>query len=159
MSQIFRTLQSNIYGEQSSGDSGIFTTVNTSATDVTNLTVTITTIGRPVCVALVATGASAAQIGLNNTSGATLNGIFKIVRDTSPSTGLVTVASYPLVSVFSGGHAHDVFCPASAVWRVDFGVKNLPNTYVYKVQANISVPAAGTARVENCTLIAFQIEA
>lgn len=158
MSQLFRTHASNIIGAQISTSSGVFTTSNTAATDVTNLSVTITTIGRPVLIALMA-GSSAAQIGLNNNSSASLNAQFHIVRDTVPSTGLVTVANYPLTSTFKASPAPDTFAPAASVWAVDFGVIGQPGTYLYKLQTNITIPGAGVARVENSILVAFQIDA
>jgi len=164
MTQIFRTKSANGFtgteAAQTSNNSGISTTTNTAPTYVTNLTVQITTIGRPVFIGLVG-GASAAQIGLNNTSISSLNATFKIVRDTVPSTGLVTIANYPLTSTYKGtaSPASDVFAPASSIWVVDFSVVGQPGTYVYSLQYNISVPSAGTARVENANLIAFQMDA
>lgn len=148
------------YSAAVNGTSGIATTTNTSATYVPTLTAIITTIGRPVFIGLIG-GSSAAQIGLNNTSTSTLNATFKIVRDTVPSTGLVTVSDYILTSVYVGNAspASDRFAPASSIWTVDYSVINTPNTYLYSLQYNISIPSSGTARVENGSLVVFQMEA
>jgi len=131
-----------------SSSSGTFSSTATSYTDVTNLTVTITTTGRPVYIALVPDTAlvSGAYIGANITTGTTLNINLQIVRNGSPififSAGTQPAASGTFLSNW----------PASSVACLDTPAAG---TYTYKLQIN--GVASQTMRVYQTRLIAFEL--
>jgi hypothetical protein len=121
-------------GEQISSNSGTFTTTNAVATDVTNLTVTITTTGRPVMLMLL--GGTLRITGTSGTEWATVGLIRDVVN---------TVTSYTF-------GLNDIRVPASSVNAVDVIAAG---TYTYKVtlQTILSCPAS----VISARLLAYEL--
>lgn len=123
-------------GQQLSASSGFFTTASPTPVDVTNLSVTITTTGRPVLALLVPDGA-----GLANLS-TVANNLFDvyILRGAT----VVGIATLSATSSF-------IRVPASLV------VFDAPaaGTYTYKVQVNSQ--SSGNVSVENAKLLVFEL--
>jgi hypothetical protein len=124
-----------------SGSSGNFITSNTSPTDVTNLSITITTVGRPVQLRLESTstassGSSTSQISTGGTSNQRV--VIMFLRDSTViSTSQSILAEVP---------------PSS------FAFLDTPSagTYTYKVRAYISV-AGPSINILNTRLVAYEI--
>lgn len=140
-----------------SSSCGAFSTTNSTATDVTNLSVTITTSGRPVFVGLVADGTSTgpasndAGIAVVNTTTSTdcyAQADFMIVRGS-------TVLSNQLLYVQANGSVGGVqtCAPGTIVSHVDTTAS--ASTYTYKVQvALIHGSAVGVTRLK---LVAYEL--
>mgnify|MGYP000045784061 FL=1 len=122
-------------GHQISSSSGSFSTTSTSQVDVTNLSVTITTSGRPVAVGLI----SGSQIGTNYVGPSGSNGgLVYIKRD---STDISRNDFDPNTRVAPG-----------VIFMLD---TPSAGTYVYKVQA---VSSASTSMyVSHCKLYAYEL--
>jgi hypothetical protein len=135
-------------GQQVSSSSAAFSTSSTSYTDVTNLTVTITTTGRPVFLSLVSgdAGTSPAYIGGSTTGVAGVVDLFiKFLRDATtiseiqcraPTNSLIGVG-FPC-----GGFTH-IDVPSSG-------------TYTYKVQTKAQSPSVDVT-VQRVKLIAYEL--
>lgn len=139
-------------GQQISSSCGAFTTASSSLTDVTNLTVTITTSGRPVMLMLnaVAGVASAGSMNVRNSSTGTA------------VTANATVAFLRAGTVINqqvwGGVASSTVSPYNTtVPSSSFLYLDTPaaGTYTYKVQAKILVGT--TLEIDNTTLVAYEL--
>ncbi len=134
-------------GQQLSSES-IFSTTSTSFVDVTGLSITITTTGRPVFVGIInsATGTPATLL-TRRSSGAEASSQFQILRDS-------TVVAQYIMSLVVGGHASllDLNTPASSVWTIDVPAAG---TYTYKVQSR--VVAATSVATSYTKLIAYEL--
>jgi hypothetical protein len=125
-------------GQQVSSSCGAATRNVNSYADVTNLTVTITTTGRPVMVFLIPDGAAAASCG--DTVG---SGSIQILRD-STSIGVFTIAS-------SGTTNHSV----GEILSFDVVAAG---TYVYKVQFKSAGGGGGNVvAISNAKLVAYEL--
>lgn len=130
-------------GQQVSSSSSTFFTTSTSFADVTNLSVSITTTGRPVWVGLVADGsANPAHIGSGDPGAASPSAIFQILRDAS------AVAVFDFVGI-----GLTLFVPPSSVSHIDVPAAG---TYTYKLQAK-GPGSSIRAYAEYVKLIAFQL--
>lgn len=136
-------------GEQCSGSSGSFSTQSTSYVDVTNLTVTLTTTGRPVQIFLVddstdANGGGSISLGLAS-GAANMRGNVKLL------VGSSTYATLPFSSPVSSG--------GIASWgpSLFFFVHPGASTYTYKVQAKATAPATTAIGVQDVKLCAFEL--
>lgn len=125
-------------GQQVSSSSGAFSTGATSPTDVTNLSVSITTTGRPVFIAMIS-GSTSTSAFLNPTNG---TGNIYFLRDST------TIGKYAC-----SDDATDAIAMASTPFFIDVPSSG---TYTYKIQAAMS-GAGGTIGVENFKLIAFEL--
>jgi hypothetical protein len=120
-------------GQQISSSSGAFSTSSVSPVNVTNLSVSITTTGRPVMLIIqpfLATGSS-------GMSGATQACGMSILRAGSPVTSWeiqASTASIPSVSFLDTPGA---------------------GTYTYQVQGQVT--SGGTLSVETCVLVAYEL--
>ena len=121
-------------GQQVSASSGTFTTANQVLTDVTNLTVTLVTTGRPVVLMIQPAGGTTASYFLTS---AVSNGSVLLLRDGS---GIARFSVFPATSFPSSFVALDVPTAAS---------------HTYKVQ--VSQGAAGTFTVESAVLVAYEL--
>lgn len=136
-------------GQQVSSSCGSFNSASSSYVDVTNLTVTITTTGRPVFIGIVAdgtTGLSSIQIADSSGSGTSVVGSIKIVQD---STDIAfhaincAGASAPLVSGIPSSSFSHIYVPAAA-------------TYVYKIQTKVTTSNTNIS-FSNAKLIAYEL--
>lgn len=144
---ITRTQEAAV-GQQVSTSSGTFSTTSTSAVDVTNLSISITTTGRPVYISLVADGSGDAMIKFANTSAtATATATVHILR------GVTVVASYLIGSGVSGGFNSNTTIPSSAVHMLEVPAAA---TYTYKVQVLVS-GASTTINVNNSKLFVYEL--
>lgn len=121
-------------GAQTSSSSSTYSTSSTSFTDVTNLSVTITTTGRPVQLMLIsdATGTFGASVGATTNSG-----VGKFLR------GSTDVSIFPIssgVAVPPGGFTH---------WD-----EPAAGTYTYKMQ--VAAGSGGSISVSRCKLVAVE---
>lgn len=124
-------------------DCGTFQTQSLTPVDVTNLTVTITTLGRPVLISL--TGGS---IGGSRASGTTsVFSYFTIVRDAT------TVATFPFIKTELTSGAAIYQMPSSVISYVD---AVSAGTYTYKLQA-YSDDGITFADIRTAKLIAYEI--
>lgn len=137
-------------GQQLSASSGTYSATSGSVADVTNLTVTITTTGRPVFIGLIGDGTSnVAQIASRNNSERTGINIY-LIRDSS--TILETI--FQSQAENSGGYNH-IFAPPSLVSHIDIPAAG---TYTYKIQANALWPGSIVDyRFNYIKLIAYEL--
>ena len=142
-------------GQQLSSSSGTYQNLTTSYTDVTNLSVTITTTGRPVFLAIITEDTTDnALISVEDSNAHTADAAFKFVRTLS---GTPTDISTHRIKVQSSGFtlATDqkiISLPVSSLIHVDvIGA----NTYTYKLQAR--VVAGDSVNVVNAKLLAFEL--
>lgn len=119
-----------------SDSSGTFSTSSASYVPVTNLEVTITTIGRPVALFLKPDSASVqANIYAIDVSGANANAKFRFVRDT-------TALGDHQLAMFSGGSSSvQIYSPLGCVLDVD--ATPPAGTYTYTVEIKASAGSAG----------------
>ena len=133
-------------GQQISSSSGSFSTSNGSLTDVTNLSVTLTTTGRPVILAIISDGSGSncsigGSAGGGNSERSRVNIAF--LRDASQ------IAKYDIF--FDADGLTDSKVPGG-IFHIDTPSSG---TYTYKVQA--SVVNANSVEVLNAKLIAYEL--
>ena len=133
-----------------SSSSGTFSSSSATYVDVTNLSVTITTSGRPVKLGLISattTGnASVARSNINVfVSGGSLRAAFKFVRD---STDIAVNDEQS-----DGTGTAGLSIPSGSISHIDAVAAG---TYTYKLQVCVS-NASGTVEVRNCKLIAYEL--
>lgn len=130
-----------------SNSSSNFTSGSSSYVDVTNLTVTITTSGRPVFVGLIQDGSIfTSNLQSYNAAGTSNTTTFKIVRD-STDISISLLNSQSVGSTTSG-----LTVPPSALYSIDaVGA----GTYVYKVQGKIT--SGASFAVQYAKLVAYEL--
>lgn len=136
-------------GEQISSSSGVFGTTSGSYVDVTNLTVTITTTGRPVALALIPDGTtnlSTMQLAINAGSQTSMIAESKILRDASSIAFHTMRMDGASASLIMG-------VPPGAFNYVDVVAAG---TYVYKVQTRVTTTAT-TVNFNYIKLIAYEL--
>lgn len=130
----------------SSSNSGSFSLTNTSYTDVTNLTASITTNGKPVEIYLTGIAGSDSAIScLSNTSLSQCR--FKFLR------GATDLGSYNLVASSNGSTGTQVWIPSSVIRYLD---TPSAGTYTYKLQAQ-GADANATLNVFNAKLVVKEL--
>jgi hypothetical protein len=132
---------------QSSSESGTFNTTSSTYVDVTNLSCTITTNGRPVLILVSSNNSTAGAAILEADPGVTSNSInatFRILRDATQAFESTLVSSY---NATSGSWAVKIPMCVS--------ILDVPaaGTYTYKVQLKTSV----AARMEHCVLSVIEL--
>lgn len=140
---ITRSKQASV-GEQVSSGSGFFQTTSSSLVDVTNLSVTITTTGRPVWIGLT-TNRTSVTLGGDCYIGTLSSGSVQVgafLRDSSIIS----------VSDFRTQGSTDLRLPPGCFWYLD---QPSAGTYTYKFQVAIS--GANTLTVNNVKLIAYEL--
>lgn len=124
-----------------SGSSGAFTTTSGTFVDVTNLSVTITTTGRPVLINIIADGDATFQswLGTVSTIGNQASAHFNFVRDATE------VAEHRMENMTLGGGVTQTVLeiPISCLWHVDVVGAG---TYTYKMQAKQTTGNTCTVR-------------
>lgn len=137
-------------GQQLSSSCSIFSTTSISLVDITNLTVTITTTGRPVVIALLADGspnASYIYAGKNSTSLGSMYATFAIVRDST------VISRHLLSETFAATtDTKSKLSPSSSINHIDVVAAG---TYTYKLQAKADTNL--TASVGYAKLIAYEL--
>lgn len=131
-------------GLQTSSSSSTYSTTSTSYVDVTNLSITITTTGRPVMIAVESDGtANVSYIGSSNSGGGASSNTVKLVRD-STDVGIVLYASPSSSGTGVAG------------FGANFMYLDTPSagTYTYKIQCK----ASGTAIFNYCVLKAYEVQ-
>lgn len=132
-------------GQQISSSCGAFSTSSASYVDITNLSVTITTTGRPVLLMLqAADGSAGGRIGLNRGS-STASADYAFVRDTT------FIANTRVVMDTGNSTLVELKVPASSFQFIDVVAAG---TYTYKCQARAN---AGDASADQVTLVAFEL--
>jgi hypothetical protein len=139
-------------GQQVSSSSGGFSTSSSSAADVTNLSVTITTTGRPVFIGLVDDASGGiSYLGANFGTASALEAAvaFLIVE------GSTTIAKSELSNAADGDNfGVSSKIPPSSLWTIRAPAAG---TYTYKVQAMRLTGSGTTAAVVNSKLIAYEL--
>lgn len=136
-----------IGGVAVSPQSGAFFTTSTTFVDVTNLSVTLTTSGRPVMVFLASADSANSSLIGTSIAGASTQAEFAILRDGS-ILGRATVAA------FAGGVTSVTNqAPPGSLSYLDTPVSG---TYTYKVQAR-NVTSGGTAFVYRSRLVVYEL--
>lgn len=116
-------------GQQVSSSSGNYSTTSTLETDITNLTVTITTTGRPVVIELIPDGTTNyGYLSASTASLATTSAQFIMYRDS-------TKIGYFYVQDIGAAAAHGVAVPNSSIRFIDVVAAG---TYVYKLRGLVS---------------------
>lgn len=136
-------------GQQISSSSGTFSTTSSSFVDVTNLSVTITTTGRPVVVALISDDSTAdSYIEVLRTGTVTqYTGKLKILRDATTINQTAFLGTYASSATLASSW------PVSSINHVDVPSAG---TYTYKVQA-IASTTNTTVGVFRSKLIAYEL--
>lgn len=138
-------------GQQLSSSCGTFTTTSATPVDVTNLSVAITSTGRPVRLELVAAGGGATSYiaAIGTGSGSACNALFRLVRDAT------NLFEYNLLaSEVPAGRNSQVGVPASAFGFVDDST-SAGTSYTYKVQATAG--SLSQAALVNAKLMAYEL--
>lgn len=136
-----------IGGFATSPSSGSFASTSTSPVDVTGLSVTITTTGRPVMIGLIADGGgTTTQLSTVNFGNLQPSGQFLIL------SGSTVIASY-VMNTTTWGTTETLLVPASSVSYIDAPAAG---TYTYKAQV-VVVSASTSFDVINCKLYAYEI--
>lgn len=132
-----------------------FSTTNTSLTDVTNLSVSITTTGRPVFIGMISSSTSTTTTGMglvsissnNNTA---LGGLWFL-------RGSSVITNFRLAYSTQGSAASTSY--ENGCSNYFFIETPSAGTHTYKVQARIgTIPGVtSTVRVESCKLVAYEL--
>lgn len=126
-----------------------FNTSSTTLVDATNLTVTITTTGRPVFIGMIpgSTSGSNVQWSTNGTAGTSSGGAIEIQRDSTTVVNF-SMNSTGASATFLGGTS-----TVSAFQTIDVPAAG---TYVYKIQSRANA-ATGTFNISNAKLVAYEL--
>ncbi len=135
-------------GQQVSS-SGSDTESGVTYVDASNLTISITTTGRPVFVGMISDGTTTSYVGASTTTQQNSLSAYKILRGaTTVSFSLVMLQITDPVSAES-----QIRIPPGCIWHIDAPAAG---TYTYKVQ--FAAGALGsTAVVEACKLVAYEL--
>lgn len=136
-------------GQQISSSCSNFTSSSTSATDITNLTVNITTTGKPVVLGLISDGSgNVSNLLVNPTAGTTtISSFYTFVRNGT------TIAEQEVGNIVnSSGTVHSIRVPASSLSHIDPAAAG---TYTYKVQVRCAVDTG--VGVNYAKLIAYEL--
>lgn len=139
-------------GQQVSSSCGTYTTTSNAYADVTNLSVTITTTGRPIFIGLIPDGGSNSKIGATSTT-TNCGGFLKLLRGVS---GVFTLVAQTAFETFASGTitASQLDVPALPFMIDVQGA----GTYTYKYQAAIQATGnSQTVYLNNLKLVAFEL--
>lgn len=144
------TSNGNALGQQISSSSGSFSTTSATAVDVTNLSVTISSTGRPIMVFAVSDGTgSVSRFGASRAAAGFDTGLYiSIERNGSEiwdSQLSVTGANYA---------GRSVYHPPGIIHTIDAVAAG---TYTYKIRARVFYNPDDTAVVENIKLVAYEL--
>lgn len=137
-----------VLGEQISASSGTFTTTSGSYVDVTNLTVTITTTGRPVFIGIISDG-DAVQLLTIGEQSTTTNAATSIHL----LRGATVIAGYSYITTAVGSTSVGGYAGAP-IFAIDIITAG---TYTYKVQVKATGAGTVTSYVQYAKLVAFEL--
>jgi hypothetical protein len=130
-----------------SGTVAIFTSTSTSFTDVTGLTVSITSTGRPIWVGLVCVHSSSpCSVYATNAASTNVEAEIKLLRDS------VSIMNTYLLATGTFASNSQMRTPAGTIWYID---EPAAGTYTYKIQ--VAVQSGTTAGFEQLKLIAYEL--
>lgn len=133
-------------GLQTSTSSGLFSTASTSFTAVTNLTITITTTGRPVMITLMPDGDTSTGSYIRYDFGSGTNpGAMKFFRDASAINQYEVGMQTASVTTFLSPSSYNYIDTPTA------------GTYTYTVQVRATAAGSGTFDVVNTVLMAYEL--
>jgi hypothetical protein len=126
-------------GQQVSSSCGSFSSNSGSFVDITNLTLSITTTGRPVLIFLEPDGTSAGSMGATVGSGQ-----IQLLRGAT------------VVGLFGVNVTGTTQLPVSTIWMLDVPTAG---TYTYKLQGKLTAGSGGgnVIAVSNAKLVAFEL--
>lgn len=134
-----------------SNASGSFTTTSGSPVPISNLSVTITTTGRPVRVFFQA-ASNLSLIGASTTSGtAEVSAVFNLYNGASLLSGFVLESS-----ATPTGSNLSISVPPSSIEFLDLTVNGSPGTYTYSASAYIGFTTS-IVDVQDVVLVAYEI--
>lgn len=140
-----------VVGQAVSASSGVFSTSSTSFVDVTNVTVTLTTTGRPVCIYFVSDGSGNSSYisAVRAPDGVAAGTIFKILQDT---TEIARTTLEIDVLTPSNSDPRSLIPPGALnhIYAVSAG------TYVYKLQVAAGA-ATTTSEVLYVKMFAYEL--
>lgn len=136
-------------GQQSSSSSSTFSSSSTTAVDVTNLSVSITTTGRPVFIGISHEGTgTVGSIGWTRSTESS-GVIVKILRDATT----ITLSRFSTLS--AGTSSSNGEAAPSSVWYIDAPAAG---TYTYKIQAYSAYSGSSpNFSFSYCKLIAYEL--
>ena len=138
-----------------SSSCGYYVTTSATMADVTNLVVTITTLGNPVFLFLIADGSAAGsgagRIGASNTNASANNASLE-VQWLRGATILTSQIAMGLNAPGLGATSENAFVGCGCINYIDFPAAG---TYTYKLQAR-SAGSTTTGIVANCVLVAYE---
>lgn len=134
-------------GVAQSSSSGSYTTTSVTYATVTNLSVTLTTTGRPVLISMLPVSGSSAAFVRVSSSTVDFTGNIKILNNTS-SISWITLVEF----IGTTGGAGNL--PCSSFYAIDFPASG---TYNYVIQAAVNSGTGETLGVQNCILSAYEI--
>jgi hypothetical protein len=142
----------NAVNKQISLDSGGFSASGGAGGDVTNLSITITTRGRPVWVGLIPKGDNNTAVLRTIVIGAGAGE--SNVSSLSLARGVTTIAAWNIGSSGDGsGGDLQLVIPCGAIWTFDTPAAG---TYTYKLVA-VKGAGADAFEINNCKLMAFEL--
>lgn len=132
-------------GQQLSSSSSTFNTSSASLVDVTNLSCTITTTGRPVQIVLVPDGSNLAYIrAYNGSATSNVAATFQLLRDSTEINRVQVVKS------FSSSIVTDNYIPPSTIRHIDVPSAG---TYTYKLKVSTNT----NVNVYYCKLLVYEL--
>lgn len=136
-------------GQSLSSSCGSFNTTSITYADVTNLSVSFTSSGRPVFIGLVNDGATSDGLQVSRNA-AVAEGFIKLFRDATGIKESVIIGANEVGSTFS-----EIGVPTSSFWHVDVVAAG---TYTYKVQARVGFGSNSEVFiVGNSKLLVFEL--
>lgn len=142
-------------GQQVSSSSGSFTTNSTSFVNVTNLSVTLTTTGRPVWIGLQGNGSTSPTPSIFLQRNGTSNGMagdVAFVRDGSGFANSRMQIQYP-----SNANLNTYYLPPSSFWVMDTGASAGSHTYTIQVRCVILTNVIDAMGVTETQLVAYEL--
>lgn len=133
-----------------SSSSGNFTTTSNTAVSVTNMSVTITTLGGPVVIGFKGGGAAAAYIGLESTFNEFVSAFYKIQRDGTD------ISLQDHRSFNQGDSTVQVWIPPGALNIIDDGAT--AGSHTYTLQVAMLGSATNTVVVNEVFMYAYELK-
>jgi len=134
-------------GQQVSSSSGSFSMSSGTYADVTNLSITITTTGRPVMLFLIDDNSSVGNVQATS-SNENVGMKLKFLRDSTK------ISEQAFQDQFGAAGSTNIAIPPGSFKAFD---TPSAGTYTYKVQVATTLGSSPTANVNNCKLVGFEL--